>query len=110
MALAGLLYGAAPRLIANVSRALPVLHAALINKWWIDELYDLLIVRPLRLIANLSFIVIDRALIDGSVNGVGAVVEVGQDVLRRVHTGRVTSYAGLMFFGCIAITAFYLLL
>ncbi len=110
MALAGLLYGAAPRFVAATARSLPLIHAALLNKWWVDELYNILIVRPLRLIATICFSVIDRIIIDGSVNGVGSVVEVGQDVLRRVHTGRVTSYAAFMFFGCIAITAFYLLL
>ncbi len=107
---AGVLYGATPDIVAKTAKTFPLLHRALLNKWWVDEIFNALIVRPLQLIASASFIVIDRILVDGSVNGVGTVVEVGQDVLRRVHTGRISFYAAMMFFGCLATTAFYLLL
>ena len=110
MTAAGLIYGVAPRFPAMAARRLSLIYSALLNKWWVDELYERIIVRPLRVFATVAFLLVDRALIDGSVNGVGAVVEVGQDVLKRAHTGRVSAYAGMMFFGCIALTAFYLLL
>lgn len=110
MTLAFLIYGLAPNLPQKAARSLSLIYAALLNKWWVDELYERIVVRPLRIFATVAFLLVDRAVIDGTVNGVGSIVEVSQDVLKRAHTGRVSAYASMMFFGCLALTAFYLLM
>jgi len=48
----------------------PWLIRALENKWYIDEVYDAVIVRPLRILGELCFI-FDRLVIDGLVAGFG---------------------------------------
>jgi NADH-quinone oxidoreductase subunit L len=67
--------------------------AALKNGWYVDDLYAAVIETPGRLIAAFSAFVVDVKIIDGAVNGVGALVRNGGDRLRRVQTGYVRNYA-----------------
>ncbi len=110
MLLAAVLYLSSPSAVGRIARAFSGLHKLFLNKWWIDELYDLLIVRPLNGVATLLFTVVDRSLIDALVNGTWMLVGVGGDVARRVHTGRIASYALLMFLSSIALIVFWLVL
>jgi NADH-quinone oxidoreductase subunit L len=66
------------------------------NKWYIDELYDSIIVRPvnkLGVIANRYF---ERSGIDALVNGVGRLVNYGGRQLRWLQSGQVANYVLLM--------------
>ena len=101
-----------PALVGMVSRAPLVrsVHRALLNKWWIDELYDWCVVRPLQFCSQLLFKVVDRALVDGSVNGAGIFVLTNGELVRRLHTGRVGYYAGFMLCGSVCAIVFWLLL
>ena len=85
-------------------------HIFLMGKWFIDELYDFAIVRPLEGTARFLWKGIDQAIVDGSVNGTGAVVEVSGEIIRGMQTGQVRTYAGLMFACSLALVAMYLLL
>jgi NADH-quinone oxidoreductase subunit L len=63
-----------------------------LNKWWFDELNDLLFIRlGGRLAAFLWWF--DRTIIDGTVNGLGALTRDAGGGLRRIQTGRVQNYA-----------------
>jgi NADH-quinone oxidoreductase subunit L len=63
-----------------------------LNKWWFDELNDLLFIRlGGRVAAFLWWF--DRTIIDGTVNGVGALMRDAGTGLRRIQTGRVQNYA-----------------
>ena len=50
----------------------------------------------------------DVKVIDGAVNGAGAIVDGGADVLRRLQTGSVRTYAGSLFVGVVVILGYYL--
>ena len=66
------------------------------NKWYVDELYDRIIVRPvmkLGVIANNYF---ERSGIDAMVNGVGKMVNYGSRQLRWLQSGQIGSYVLLM--------------
>jgi len=68
------------------------LYRASLNKWWFDELNDLLFIRiGGRVAAFLWWF--DRAIVDGTVNGVGSVTRDAGGGLRRIQTGRVQNYA-----------------
>ncbi len=85
------------------------LHNFLVNKWWVDEFYQAVLIRPLSGFSTFLFKSIDRVLIDGIlVNGSGMFVEAGGDVLRRLQSGRTSSYAFLMFVSLFLLILLYL--
>jgi NADH-quinone oxidoreductase subunit L len=73
------------------------------NKWYVDELYDAIIVRPLMQLSSLLDRFAERAGIDGAVNGVGKSVRWGSDRIRMLQTGQVGFYIFVMVLGIIAL-------
>ncbi len=111
--LSALVYGFMPSIVGSMLKAVALLrglHAALLNKWWVDEFYDAVIIKPLRVFSNTIFTVIDRALIDGTVNGTGMFVVANAEVTRRMHNGKIGSYVMLMFAGMLAAIVFWIVL
>ena len=66
------------------------------NKWYVDELYDAVISRPLRSLSSFMNLRIERQFIDGIVNGVGRAVQYGSRQLRLIQSGQVGSYILIM--------------
>ena len=83
-----------PNFVANKGLA-----AALENKWYVDELYDAIIVRPLGALANVLNRFIEKAGIDGFVNGIGKTVRWSSDRVRLLQTGQVGFYIFVMVIG-----------
>ena len=73
------------------------------NKWYIDELYDTLIVNPLTYLGAFFKNVIEKSGIDGVVNGVGTFVNYSSRRLRLVQNGRVGTYILLMVFSIVVL-------
>jgi NADH-quinone oxidoreductase subunit L len=83
-------------------------HALLLNAWYVDKIYDVLIVKPLfRLWAILAGL-FDQGVIDGIVNGVGQAVSAWGAGLRRLQSGYVANYALTMLAGAVIVVAFFL--
>jgi NADH-quinone oxidoreductase subunit L len=113
VAVAGILvarhfYLANPEIPARLARAWPRAYALLLNKYYVDELYDAAIVNPLLRLFRWSARVFDLRVIDGIVNGVGSMVVGWARSLRRVQTGFVMNYALTMLLGALAVVAFLL--
>jgi len=110
------------------------IYSFVYNKYWIDEFYDLVIVRPLMATARAMFAVdrcavdgtvnavgwftvafsraqgwIDKWIVDGLVNLIGIVTKGGGLVVRRTQTGVAQQYALIMVLGLLAIIYFYLI-
>jgi NADH-quinone oxidoreductase subunit L len=66
------------------------------NKWYIDELYDTVIVNPLHWFAGFLKNTIEKYVIDGAVNGVGKLVGYGSRQFRLLQSGQVGSYILMM--------------
>ena len=66
------------------------------NKWYVDELYEKIIVNPLNKLGAFFNSVFERRVIDGLVNGVGKLVNYGSRQLRLLQSGQVGSYVLLM--------------
>ncbi len=66
------------------------------NKWYVDELYDTLIVKPLGALAAFFKNIIERSGIDGAVNGVGKLVNYSSRQLRLVQSGQIGNYILMM--------------
>ncbi|MFO0646718.1 MAG: NADH-quinone oxidoreductase subunit L [Polyangiales bacterium] len=84
------------------AQALPGLYKLVVDKWRIDELYDLIIVRPLRGFASLVAIV-DRFIIDGAVNLVGLIAIGLGKALKPLQTGAVQVYGAFIGIGALAV-------
>jgi len=93
----------------NAARELAPLHRLLLNKYYVDEIYDAAIVQPIRVASQEGlWRGFDVKVIDGAVNGAAAIVNSSATVLRRLQTGSVKTYAGSVFVGVVAILAYYL--
>lgn len=68
----------------------------LANKWYVDEIYDAVINKPLRGFSLFLNNVIERSGIDGIVNGVGRFVQYSSRQLRWLQSGQVGSYILIM--------------
>ncbi|HEU4575752.1 MAG TPA: NADH-quinone oxidoreductase subunit L [Chitinophagaceae bacterium] len=66
------------------------------NKWYVDELYDAVIVNPLNKLGAFFNQVFEGSVIDWLVNGVGRVVQYSSRQLRLLQSGQVGSYVLLM--------------
>jgi NADH-quinone oxidoreductase subunit L len=97
--------GAADRVAASA----PGVRTLLLNKYYVDELYDATIVQPIHLVAEEGLWKrVDIGLIDAAVNGVGETVGGMSDLLRRMQTGSVRTYAASLLFGAVLILGYYL--
>ena len=68
----------------------------LANKWYVDEFYDYAIVNPLRAFADLLKNVIEKNVIDGSINGLGKLVHYSSRQFRLIQSGQVGNYLLIM--------------
>ncbi len=104
-------YVLVPSTPAFVVRAFWPIHAFLYNKWYIDELYDWIFVRPYRWLARTLWKVGDGAIIDGlGPDGIAArVVDVTNRTV-RVQTGYVYHYAFTMLAGVVLLVSYFLYL
>lgn len=66
------------------------------NKWYVDELYDTIIVKPLHLLSVFFKNILEKNIIDGVVNGVGKLVGYGSRQLRLLQSGQVGNYILVM--------------
>jgi NADH-quinone oxidoreductase subunit L len=66
------------------------------NKWYVDELYDTIIVKPLHLLSVFFKNILEKNIIDGLVNGVGKLVGYGSRQLRLLQSGQVGNYILVM--------------
>jgi NADH-quinone oxidoreductase subunit L len=95
-----------PEKLANAFRAV---HSLLYNKYWIDELYDRTIVRPaLRISDTVILGFFDGRIIEGIVNGLPSLIGRSSQVLRKLQTGLISSYAFMMALGVLLIIALVL--
>jgi NADH-quinone oxidoreductase subunit L len=96
---------------ARLAAEHPVLYRFLVNKWYFDELYDLLFVRPALRLGRFLWRTGDGRIIDGlGPDGISArVIDVTRGVV-RLQTGYVYHYAFAMLIGVALLITWYLTL
>jgi NADH-quinone oxidoreductase subunit L len=67
-------------------------HRLIYNKYYIDELYDKVIVKPLFVLSKVFDSVVEKLMIDNLVNGTGRAVTWGSKTLRLMQTGNIGFY------------------
>jgi NADH-quinone oxidoreductase subunit L len=75
------------------------------HKWYVDEVYDKIIVNPLNQFGGFLKSVIEKSVIDDLVNGVGRLVNYGSRQLRLLQSGQVGNYVLLMVVSMVLIFA-----
>jgi len=74
------------------------------NKWYVDEIYDATVIKPVvggsRLVLWKG---VDAGVIDGGVNGIGSRARNVGDILRRMQSGNVRSYATWVLLGSVVL-------
>jgi NADH-quinone oxidoreductase subunit L len=109
IAIAVLVWLRRPEIAAAMARRNPGLHRLLLNKYYVDEAYEAAVVRPIRVGSEERlWRGFDVRVIDGAVNGTGAIVAGSANILRLVQTGSVRTYAGSMLIGVVVILGYYL--
>ncbi|MCC6573432.1 MAG: NADH-quinone oxidoreductase subunit L [Planctomycetes bacterium] len=84
-------------------------YRLLLNKYYIDELYQILFVRPIQILSDVAFVMIDVIFIDLIlVNGSAMAVATGSRIARRVQTGVVRHYLYAFAAGAAILLALFL--
>jgi NADH-quinone oxidoreductase subunit L len=78
-----------------------VLGKFLYNKWYIDELYNNIIINPLNRFAGFLKDIVEHVVIDGAVNGTGKLVQYSARKIRLVQSGQVGYYILFMVLGIV---------
>src|ERR1043166_1334009 len=106
IALAYLFYVASPKLADSFANAFHALYSLIYNKYFVDELYDATVVRPVvDGSRTLLWRGVDVGVIGGAVNGIGHRARGIGGVLRLAQSGYIRNYAAWMVAGAILVIA-----
>ena len=109
LALAYVYYIAAPWLPAATATAFRPLYLFFLNKWYFDELYDWLFVRPANAIGRFLWKGGDGGVIDRTIDGTAAGVTSVTGRVVKLQTGFVYHYAFAMLIGLAALMSWFML-
>lgn len=79
------------------------LKKVIYNKYYVDEIYNLIITKPLNAMSDLFYKFFDKQVIDGFVNGIGSAVVGMSSIVRKAQTGHIGVYIFSMVLGIILI-------
>jgi NADH-quinone oxidoreductase subunit L len=103
------MYIVQPDLPARVAGRVAGMYRLLLGKYYVDEIYDLMIVRSTAKLAEVLWKRIDVGVIDAAVDGTAAVVDANARLWRRLQTGNVQHYAVSMLVGAMLLLGYYAL-
>ncbi|MGB8801683.1 MAG: NADH-quinone oxidoreductase subunit L [Candidatus Acidiferrales bacterium] len=114
IALAGLLvawwfYIKSPQTPKKLAESLRAPYTLILHKYYVDELYNAAIIRPLLWIStNILWHAVDEGVIDGTVNGVARLARESGSELREIQSGNARSYATWVVIGAVGVTVLML--
>lgn len=98
-----------PEIASTMAARFPGVYRLLLNKYYVDELYDVTVVQPVKIVSEDGlWRGMDVGVVDGAVNGTGQIVGGLSAVLRLFQSGSVKAYAASTFLGVVMILAYYL--
>jgi NADH-quinone oxidoreductase subunit L len=100
-------YVARPRLTESLAQSFSRTHKTLLNKYYVDEIYQARGVTPLvSLSRSLLWQVVDVGVIDGAANGIGGRARGAGGLARRLQSGHIRSYATWVLLGAVFVLFF----
>lgn len=109
IALAYVMYVAVPTLPAGIAARFAPIYRFLLNKWYFDELYDAVLVRPFFALARLLWQVGDVTIIDGVPNSIAHIAEDSAEQAVKLQTGSIAVYAFSMLIGVVLLITIFLI-
>jgi NADH-quinone oxidoreductase subunit L len=86
------------------------LHKLFVNKWYFDELIDLLVVRPFAWFGRWGQQTFERVFVNGTlVGGTSGLVRAGSAAVRAAQSGFLRAYAALLLLGVVAVGLYFLI-
>lgn len=104
--LARFIYKQKPEIATNIAAKMPGVQKLLLNKYYVDEIYGALVVRPLVSFSRFLWQVFDVVVIDGAINGSASFYAQASQLLRSVQTGRLRTYATVFVIGVVVLMAY----
>ena len=101
--LAYVFYVVNPGIPQSIANGLGAIYRLVVNKFYVDEIYDFLVVRPVLTSSRDVFWAMDRVIVDGAVNGVASQARAVGRVLRSWQTGSIRTYASWVAIGSVII-------
>ena len=101
-------YRLRPQVPAQLAQRFNGLYLFLLNKWYFDELYDRIFVRPYRVLARLLWHVGDETIIEGVPSGMARLTAGGSAQAVRIQTGSIAVYAFTMLIGLVVLISTFL--
>ena len=99
-----------PSLARSARERVTPVHRFLVHKWYFDELYDCVFVRPGRALGRFGRTTIERVFVQGAlVGGASGVVRAGTAFARAIQTGYLRTYALLLLAGVCALALYFLI-
>ena len=94
--------------LALVAR-MPRLHRFLERKWYFDELFDVVFVRPAKGFGRIGREGIETGIVQGLMGGTSGIVRAGAHLARTVQSGYLRAYALLLVIGLSAMALYFLI-
>ncbi|WCB92069.1 NADH-quinone oxidoreductase subunit L [Baekduia alba] len=94
----------------RIRERVPALHRFFVNKWYFDELIDLLVVRPFAWFGRFGQQTFERVFVNGTlVGGTSGIVRAGSAAVRALQSGFLRAYAALLLVGAGAVILYFLI-
>jgi NADH-quinone oxidoreductase subunit L len=93
----------------RISAQFQRVYRVLLEKYYVDELYDRLVVEPLKRTSDWLWAQVDVGIVDGTVNQAGAFVRRDSAWLSRVQSGFVRNYALSIFLGAVVVIGYLII-
>ncbi|MEW6411493.1 MAG: NADH-quinone oxidoreductase subunit L [Candidatus Zixiibacteriota bacterium] len=106
---AHLLYKKKTDLSTSLREKFSGVHKVLLNKYYVDEFYGAVVVRPVVYFSLFLWKVFDVVVIDGFLNGLASFYQEISEFVRTGQTGRVRTYATVFVFGVVLLIAYIVL-
>jgi NADH-quinone oxidoreductase subunit L len=99
-----------PAIAVRMRERFAPVYRFLVNKWYFDELIDLLVVRPVLRVGRLADSVLERVVVSGAITGgTVSIVRAGSAAVRRAQTGLLRYYAAVVVVGVSVIALYFLI-
>ena len=100
------IYNKRPEVADSLANKIKASHNVLLNKYYVDEFYGAVFVRPLIYFSVFLWKIMDVLFIDGLLNGLAKLYEGISETMRSVQTGRLRSYATVFVIGVFILIAY----
>lgn len=98
-----------PALADRLRQRFQRLYVLLVEKYYVDELYDRFVVEPIKRASGWLWSEVDVAVVDGAVNRTGDLVQRDSAWLSRMQSGFVRNYALSIFLGAVVVIGYLIL-